>query len=251
MTKRHSQIFNHWKDKCIDYMGRIHIEGEFPYGISVPVVNDWGEPQCWGCGRIICAENNKNYDKCLNSKDFNEFIKIWDFREVTSKLDRAHIIPDSLGGEPVEDNLFLLCHRCHQDSPDINNKQLFLKWIYHKRKNPSVEVNCVIKALNILSNEYNIKFPYIDDPGIIWDTKSNIGTHGGRVSDDTMTYAVINNAIKNQTTLRSDVEMLFRNAIYEKISMLNESDDADKITAYQEALRLYDEMKKIEQQIII
>lgn len=42
---------------------------------------------------------------------------------------RAHIIPDSLGGEPNPDNMFLLCVSCHQNNPDTIYKDMFFKYI--------------------------------------------------------------------------------------------------------------------------
>lgn len=46
-----------------------------------------------------------------------------------TKLDRCHIIPDSLGGEDTPSNLVLLCRRCHMEAPNIRDKDFFWEWL--------------------------------------------------------------------------------------------------------------------------
>ena len=38
------------------------------------------------------------------------------------KLQRCHIIPDSLGGKDEPSNLVLLCERCHIDAPNVESQ---------------------------------------------------------------------------------------------------------------------------------
>lgn len=61
---------------------------------------DWSEAEsrCWRCG---CKRN----------------------------LQRCHIIPDSLGGEDQPSNLVLLCKRCHEDGPNVENSEIMWDWI--------------------------------------------------------------------------------------------------------------------------
>lgn len=65
-------------------------------GLSV----DWAEAEerCWRCG----------YKK---------------------RLQRCHIIPDSLGGKDEPSNLVLLCERCHIDAPNVESKTFMWDWI--------------------------------------------------------------------------------------------------------------------------
>lgn len=65
-------------------------------GLSV----DWAEAKerCWRCG----------YKK---------------------RLQRCHIIPDSLGGKDEASNLVLLCERCHIDAPNVESKTFMWDWI--------------------------------------------------------------------------------------------------------------------------
>lgn len=41
------KIFDFWKDKAITKDGKIVIDSPEYRDISVPVVEDWGEPSCW------------------------------------------------------------------------------------------------------------------------------------------------------------------------------------------------------------
>lgn len=45
------------------------------------------------------------------------------------KLERCHIIPDSLGGEDTPSNFVLLCSRCHLDNPNVANKEIMWDWL--------------------------------------------------------------------------------------------------------------------------
>lgn len=80
------------KKEIVDYWSRIEDE----CGLSV----DWAEAEerCWRCG----------YEK---------------------KLQRCHIIPNSLGGKDEPSNLVLLCERCHIDAPNIESKTFMWDWI--------------------------------------------------------------------------------------------------------------------------
>ena len=60
---------------------------------------DWAEAydHCWRCG-----------DGVSNTK----------------RLERCHIIPDSLGGLNKPENLVLLCNFCHNEAPDVLDKDI-------------------------------------------------------------------------------------------------------------------------------
>ena len=78
--------------EIVDYWKRHQDE----CGLSV----DWSEAheRCWRCG---CKEN----------------------------LERAHIIPDPLGGKDEPSNLVLLCKRCHADGPNVDDPEIMWDWI--------------------------------------------------------------------------------------------------------------------------
>lgn len=58
VSTKHFDIFDYWKDKCITDEGNVEIEmgyegyDETKSNIhnSIPIVEDWGEPQCFACG---------------------------------------------------------------------------------------------------------------------------------------------------------------------------------------------------------
>lgn len=61
---------------------------------------DWpeGEECCWRCG----ARTN---------------------------LMRCHIVPRSLGGEDAPDNLVVLCRECHEQGPNVSDREIMWDWL--------------------------------------------------------------------------------------------------------------------------
>lgn len=45
------------------------------------------------------------------------------------RLQRCHIIPDSLGGKDEPSNFVLLCSECHQEAPNVESKTFMWDWI--------------------------------------------------------------------------------------------------------------------------
>jgi len=82
-------------------------------------VSDLGEPSCFACGFY-----KPSWDKHA------KISKRWE----ESKLERAHIIADSLGGEDAPHNLLLLCPTCHIEAPMTNEPKWILLWA-RKREN--------------------------------------------------------------------------------------------------------------------
>ncbi len=46
-----------------------------------------------------------------------------------ARLQRCHIIPNSLGGVDDPSNLVLLCCRCHKEAPNANDTNMMWDWI--------------------------------------------------------------------------------------------------------------------------
>ncbi len=44
-------------------------------------------------------------------------------------LERAHIVPASLGGRDEPSNLVLLCRRCHLENPNVSDPEIMWDWI--------------------------------------------------------------------------------------------------------------------------
>ena len=126
-----SEVFNYWKDKAIMPDGEVIPAMNMPEGARL-VVEDWGEPCCWGCG---CGFHElyrmRKYDRLIGSTDIADIAAIWDLSPV--ELERCHILPDAAGGEDKPENLFLLCHRCHIESPDTTEPRYFFRWVHRQR----------------------------------------------------------------------------------------------------------------------
>ena len=123
----HFEIFNYWKDKIIEESGNVTTDISSK---GIDVVEDWGEPCCWGCGKPIIG----SYEEKLSSTEDIDYVKLWNDKKVKSKLNRCHIIPGALGGEDMPSNLFLLCSGCHLISPDTKNTRSFYRWVHAQRK---------------------------------------------------------------------------------------------------------------------
>jgi hypothetical protein len=81
----------------------------------VPCI-DRGEPDCFACGAW------GKYDAQAWGRDHS-----W---ERGISLDRAHVIPKSLGGSDDDPaNRVLLCHECHLAAPDTIDPRYMWKWL--------------------------------------------------------------------------------------------------------------------------
>ncbi len=68
-------------------------------------------------------------DECVLSVDWAEAEERCWRCGYKARLQRCHIIPDSLGGRDEPSNLVLLCERCHIDAPNIESKSFMWDWI--------------------------------------------------------------------------------------------------------------------------
>jgi hypothetical protein len=179
---RHYDIFDYWKDKCITESGEVEIDygydgcdKEYLDSInSIEVVTDWGEPSCFCC------------NKWTGVDDSNVDLKtLWNSRGVTSKLDRAHIIPSALGGELIPENMFCLCPECHRESPDTIYKQEFFRWVYNRRKRPK-RVSIYKEAVKQCDKEGIYPIFSMGDVNI-----NTCNTHGGGFADSTYVAALV------------------------------------------------------------
>ena len=183
----HGKIFNYWKDKCITDKGTIEIEGKYDISKSTPVITDWGEPECWLCGKYIDLSDHTSYLENLEKGNLEE---IWNYKKVKNILNRCHIIPKALGGHDTADNLFLLCKECHSKSPDTNNPKYFFQYIYNERKKLYFNGHNIS---NIINEYLNLCIRYKKDCRTLNmknnDLKTN--THGTFISDSTVCYKML------------------------------------------------------------
>lgn len=130
----HFSIFDYWKDKKILDNGEIVGKDTTPNQDYEWVVWSDAEPSCWGCGLPVITkieEESRPINEC-------DIPLIWNDRNVKSALNRCHIVPHALGGSDTPDNLFLMCERCHCESPDTTNRHTFFRWVYRQRKTYSL-----------------------------------------------------------------------------------------------------------------
>jgi hypothetical protein len=55
-------------------------------------------------------------------------------------LERAHIVPSSLGGSDNASNVILLCAPCHGDSPDWPDPSEMARWVAERPERGSKEI---------------------------------------------------------------------------------------------------------------
>lgn len=133
----HYKIFNYWRHKAILRSGRVvSVYGDEMQLNATPVVEDWGFPCCWACGRDAINDEKVDYfyeaNKDLLEADY--YKKLYELKPVKSSLNRCHIQPKALGGVDEPENLFLMCAECHHLSPDTMNREAFFRWVYDRRE---------------------------------------------------------------------------------------------------------------------
>lgn len=91
--------------------------------VYAPRMYDLGEPCCFACGWY-----SEHWDKHTARASWER-----------ATLERAHIVPASLGGPDVAENLVLLCGPCHKESPDWPDPTEMARWIADRPVRRSAE----------------------------------------------------------------------------------------------------------------
>lgn len=94
---------------------------------------DLGEPCCFACGWY-----SERWD------DHTAPETSWEH----ASLERAHIVPDSLGGSADVGNIILLCKPCHAESPDWADPSEMARWIAARPARNSRELETLIAWRN-------------------------------------------------------------------------------------------------------
>lgn len=68
-------------------------------------------------------------DECGSNFDWAEADKVCWRCGCERNLQRCHIIPDALGGKDEPSNFVLLCAECHQEAPNVENRDFMWDWI--------------------------------------------------------------------------------------------------------------------------
>lgn len=189
--KSHKQIFEYWRDKGITKDGKVVTYESDLVDDIIDVVGYWCKPMCWACGEPIISK----YEKSLNKVGYtaDELDKMWGEKKVLSALNRCHIKPKQFGGEDTVDNLFLMCEQCHHESPDTNNREAFMRWVYNKRKDTFMGDASINNYLKLVDEELNARhlpniltmchmFPNMNFDNLKEFYANNLGTHGSKAS---------------------------------------------------------------------
>lgn len=91
--------------------------------VYAPRMYDLGEPCCFACGWY-----SEHWDKHTARASWGR-----------ATLERAHIVPVSLGGPDVVENLLLLCGPCHKESPDWPEPAEMTRWLAERPIRRSAE----------------------------------------------------------------------------------------------------------------
>lgn len=163
----------------------VHWSVSIERGKFAPMLQDLAEPRCFACGwyseRWLKPTARSGWEKAT--------------------LERAHIVPSSLGGRNDASNVILLCKPCHEESPDWHDANEMASWIAGRDERGSKELEefsrwCAaaqhVPEFEALCAEYaaNPDVPY--DAALrrvrdaTRDSARNATTHGTKISDSTM-----------------------------------------------------------------
>jgi hypothetical protein len=131
---------------------------------------DPGEKTCFKCGFLAEEIGDK---ETLRS-----------FWNKSTKLEKAHIVPHSLGGTEEPRNIIFLCSRCHELCPDTIDYDLNLKWISDHRND--LVHNIGIPALSGFTKVELERLSLVHPNHIKEQMNKKTGLHGFNVSDSSI-----------------------------------------------------------------
>jgi hypothetical protein len=144
----------------------------------------------------------KKYEGDMGT-DWDEAHKrCWRCGHDSSRLERCHIIPKSLGGSNKPENLVLLCNPCHKEAPDVTNKDSMWDWIKRTKSfcYEAYETKRIIQEFkNIFGeDELHRTIKKLDKHGVdnidLSGMEMDMGIHGGELKYSTRCYALKNYA---------------------------------------------------------
>lgn len=77
----------------------------------------WGEPFCFACGWLPPVAPGRNFSWRSSGK--------W--------LDRAHLADRCVSDDDTPANIVMLCHLCHTDMPEHDDRAAAVAWVQHRR----------------------------------------------------------------------------------------------------------------------
>lgn len=196
ISTSHFAIFDYWKDKHLsDLVDPLLIEH------NDLVVNYWDDPCCWACGKLVFRDKLQ-LEKYIN-EETEDYRGLWSDKKVASKLNRCHIVPAMLGGGDKPSNLFLLCERCHVESPDTSNPANFYRWVAKRRNeyiNGDLRAEIMFKEIEASLQERGLRGieQVVNDvamrggrmEGLSEYLQKHVGIHAGHVSHSSIIAGV-------------------------------------------------------------
>jgi hypothetical protein len=159
-----------------------------------PCLVDLGEPCCFACGYY-----SERWDKGTPYSSWKR-----------ATLERAHIVPSSLGGSDDASNIILLCAPCHRDAPDWPDPSEMALWIADRPERSSKEFEDLEgwnKAFQAVPGFADLLAVAEADPDVpdgvavqrlidlVWESARRAGLHSGELSQGTK-VAIVRDAIQ-------------------------------------------------------
>jgi Zn finger protein HypA/HybF involved in hydrogenase expression len=164
-------------------------------------------------GRVIRTTKSQIAEYWIKNNNISELELNFDWSEANThcwncgddrhgKLERCHIIPDSLGGSDSPDNYVLLCKSCHEEAPNINNSNDMWCWIKSNYMPLSFYGTYKIRKALIMFKQtegysfFDKALTIKDFDKVIKEELKNISTHGVKFNISTY-YYMLKNIINN------------------------------------------------------
>lgn len=98
-----------------------------------------------------------------------------------NKLDRAHIIPQMLGGLNKPSNFVMLCKECHLDNPNTKNEDSYFNWLGNVQGYEYKKIQQIRKAMKVFNITEDVlsSIENLDMEKLIQDSMDEAGIHQG------------------------------------------------------------------------
>lgn len=92
---------------------------------------DWGEPDCWACGRYDPVYNDIFvFEPDKTKHTWKRILTMWN----RANLVRHHVRPLSMDGNNHPLNLVLICETCHKSAPHTTSSEVFWRWMFNREQ---------------------------------------------------------------------------------------------------------------------
>ena len=126
--------------------------------------------------------------------------------EKDKHLERCHIIPHALGGSNDASNLVILCHDCHIECPDVDDKNFMFQWIESTSFVWWANFEKYKRIINLYKKIYG-EYPYEFEVDDLELTKNSFSSHSGKVSIASMVWMISAGIKEKRMRKIMDVEL--------------------------------------------